>query len=62
MLIVDTSAVLAQLRPRQWEARAAIAALRAERDVPVLPAPVAAELDYMLVQRGGKERERLPAS
>jgi predicted nucleic acid-binding protein len=53
MLIVDTSAVLAQLRPRDWEARAAIAALRAEREPPVLPAPVAIELDYMLTQRGG---------
>lgn len=53
MLIVDTGPVLAQLKPQEANARAAARILTAERSVPVLPLPVAAELDYLLNARGG---------
>jgi predicted nucleic acid-binding protein len=53
MLIVDTSAVLARVWPRERPAVVVDRFLKSERDMPVLPATVAAELDYMLNQRGG---------
>ena len=57
-LIVDTGPILMQLQPGSDGARAAARVLAAERSSPVMPQPVAAELDYMLSSRGGPGANR----
>ena len=58
MLIVDTGPILAQIEPADALARGAARALAAEQTTPVMPLTVAAELDYMLVARGGGSANR----
>jgi hypothetical protein len=58
MLIVDTGPILAQLRPAEKLAVASARALAADRSTPIMPLPVAAELDYMLTARGGASANR----
>ena len=53
MLIVDTSGLLTQFKRGSPLAQAVRRAIVAEREVPVLPPPVAAELDYMVAARAG---------
>lgn len=52
-LIVDTGPLLAPARPTDPLTRRVAEILRAEGQQPVMPAPVAAELDYMLTARRG---------
>jgi hypothetical protein len=58
MLIVDTGPILAQLDAHSRPALAVARVLKAERTTPVMPLPVAAELDYMLTSRGGAAANR----
>ncbi|MBA4181846.1 MAG: hypothetical protein C0506_14745 [Anaerolinea sp.] len=54
MIIVDASAVIATADRRDANGGAARAAMRAAREPLIIPAPVTAEIDYMLGQRVGR--------
>ena len=54
-LILDTGPLLAPARSTDPLSRRVAALLRSETQQPILPAPVAAELDYMLTARRGPQ-------
>src|SRR5688500_18721998 len=53
MLIVDTSALLTQFEAGSNLAAVVRRAIVTEGEAPILPPPVAAELDYMVAARAG---------
>ena len=57
-LVVDTSAVVAMHDRRDRMQAAAERVLRSEQGALVLPAPITAEVDYLLARRGGPSARR----
>ncbi len=53
-LIIDAAPLVALARPDEPRRTAILDALRTESDALVIPAPVTAEIDYMLGQRFGR--------